>query len=233
MTVSAGKDGLLRDEITEARVEALARELAAAGSPFRFLSREAREATRRAILSELAPGAPLWLFGYGSLMWNPAAHIAERRPALLRGWRREFCLWAPLGRGTPARPGLTLALLPGGSCRGMALRIDPELVESETEIIWRREMLSGAYRPRWVTLATDDGPLRAATFVANPLHPGVATRLPEATVVEVLALAEGRIGRCCDYLTQLVAELEAIGAGRSAMHRLDAAVAARRARGNG
>lgn len=232
MTVPAGKDGLLRDELTEARVEALARELAAAGSSFQFLSREARDATRRAILAELAPGEPLWLFGYGSLMWNPAAHVAERRPALLRGWRREFCLWAPLGRGTPHRPGLTLALLSGGSCRGMALRIDPELVESETEIVWRREMLSGAYRPRWVTLATAGGPLRAATFVANPRHPGVAARLPEEIVVEVLASAEGRIGRCCDYVSQLVAELDAIGVRDGAMHRLNAAVAARRAQGS-
>jgi cation transport protein ChaC len=224
----AGKDGLSRDEITEARIEELARELALAGAPMPFLSRAEREATRRAILAELPTGAPLWLFGYGSLMWNPAAHVAETRPALLRGWRREFCLWSPLGRGTPQRPGLTLALLPGGSCRGLALKLAPELVESESEVIWRREMLSGAYRPRWVTLGAEAGPMRAVTFVANISHPGVARALPFETVVEVLASAEGRIGRCRDYLAQLVRELDAIGTPRGPMHRLHAAVAARR-----
>jgi cation transport protein ChaC len=223
----AGKDGLSRDEITEARIEELARELAEAGAPLPILSRIEREASRRAILAELSPGEPLWLFGYGSLMWNPAAHVAETRPALLRGWRREFCLWSPLGRGTPQRPGLTLALLPGGSCRGLSLKLAPEHVESESQVIWRREMLSGAYRPRWVTLATDAGPLRAVTFVANPDHPGVARALPVETVVEVLASAEGRIGRCCDYLAKVVAELEAIGLARGPMHRLHHAVAER------
>ena len=223
----AGKDGLSRDEITEARIEELARELAQAGAPLPILSRGEREASRRVILADHRPGDPLWLFGYGSLMWNPAAHVAETRPALLRGWRREFCLWSPLGRGTPQRPGLTLALLPGGSCRGRALKLAPEFVESESEVIWRREMLSGAYRPRWVTLATDAGPLRALTFVANTGHPGVARALPAETVVEVLASAEGRIGRCRDYLAKVVAELEAIGLARGPMHRLHEAVAAR------
>ena len=225
---ATGKDGLSRDEITEARIEELARELARAGAPMPFLSRAEREASRRAILAELAPGAPLWLFGYGSLMWNPAAHVAETRPALLKGWRREFCLWSPLGRGTPQRPGLTLALLPGGSCRGRALKLAPSFVESESEVIWRREMLSGAYRPRWVTLDTDAGPLRAVTFVANCRHPGVARALPAGTVVEVLASAEGRIGRCRDYLAKVVEELESIGLTRGPMHRLHAAVAERR-----
>jgi cation transport protein ChaC len=223
----AGKDGLSREEITEARIEELARELAEAGAPLPILSRAEREASRRAILAELPAGAALWLFAYGSLMWNPAAHVAETRPALLRGWRREFCLWSPLGRGTPQRPGLTLALLPGGSCRGLALKLAPERVESESEVIWRREMLSGAYQPRWVALATDAGPLRAVTFVANPRHPGVARALPVETVVEVLASAEGRIGRCRDYLAKVVAELEAIGLARGPMHRLHSAVAGR------
>ena len=221
----AAKDGLSREEITEARIEELRRELALAGAPLPILSRAEREASRRGIVEALPSGAPLWLFGYGSLMWNPAAHVAESRPALLRGWRREFCLWSPLGRGTPQRPGLTLALLPGGSCRGLALKLAPEFVESESEVIWRREMLSGAYEPRWVKLATAAGPLQAVTFVANRRHPGVAAALPVETVVEVLASAEGRIGRCRDYLGQLVTELEAIGLGRGPMHRLHAAVA--------
>lgn len=221
------KDGLSRDEITEARIAELAREMARAGAPFRFLTPDEREATRRQALAELPAGAPLWVFGYGSLMWNPAAHVADARPALLRGWRREFCLWSPLGRGTPERPGLTLALLPGGSCRGRALMIEPDLVESESAIIWRREMLSGAYRPRWVTLDTEAGALRAVTFVANPRHPGVAQGLAHDVVVDVLASAEGRIGRCRDYLARLVAELDAVGARSGPMHRLHAAVAAR------
>ena len=67
----------------------------------------------------------VWLFGYGSLMWNPAFHFAEQRIALLRGWQRRFCLWLRIGRGSPEHPGLMLALDRGDTCRGMALRPPP------------------------------------------------------------------------------------------------------------
>src|SRR5258708_1524202 len=62
----------------------------------------------------------IWLFGYGSLMWTPAFAYAERRVGLLHGWHRRFCLWLEMGRGSPANPGLMLALDRGGNCRGVA-----------------------------------------------------------------------------------------------------------------
>ena len=65
----------------------------------------------------------MWLFGYGSLIWNPAFAFAEQVPAFVRGWHRRFCLWMPMGRGTPEQPGLMLALDRGGGCRGVAFRV--------------------------------------------------------------------------------------------------------------
>src|SRR3546814_9302515 len=113
------------------------------------------------------PEGSVWLFGYGSLIWNPAFDYAEKRPATVHGLHRRFCLQTHLGRGSRERPGLVLALDRGGSCRGVVLRIAPENVESELDIVWRREMISHSYRPTWVTAQTSDGPVRAIGFAIN------------------------------------------------------------------
>ncbi len=81
------------------------------------------EASLDETLAARPTDAPVWLFGYGSLMWNPAFSFAERRIGTLRGWHRRFCLWLRLGRGTPERPGLMLALDRGGTTRGIAFRL--------------------------------------------------------------------------------------------------------------
>src|SRR2546430_1400370 len=87
--------------------------------------------------------APVWLFAYGSLMWNPEMPFAERRPALLRGWHRSFCLYSRDYRGTPERPGLVLGLDRGGSCQGIAYRLPPEGLSAAIDQVWAREMAGG------------------------------------------------------------------------------------------
>ncbi|GGF07967.1 gamma-glutamylcyclotransferase [Aliidongia dinghuensis] len=156
------------------------------------------------------PSGDLWLFGYGSLIWNPAFHFAEQRKGRVHGWHRRFCLWTPLGRGSPEQPGLVLALERGGACTGMAFRLAAEQVACELDILWRREMLSGAYKPRWVKVTTADGPVDAVTFTIDPANPRYAGRLAEDEIVRVVATAVGRLGPCTDYLfktTQALAEL--------------------------
>jgi len=92
------------------------------------------------------------LFGYDSLIWNPTVHYVESRIASIEGWKRAFCLSTPAGRGTLEHPGLVLALDAGGSCTGVAFRIAEEVLMEELSIVWRREMLTGAYIPHWVPL---------------------------------------------------------------------------------
>src|SRR5260221_13258085 len=80
----------------------------------------------------------IWVFGYGSLMWNPAFAFAERRSATLRGWHRRFCQWMRLGRGTAEKPGLTLALDRGGMTPGGAFRLPPGRERSGVLFVLRR-----------------------------------------------------------------------------------------------
>jgi hypothetical protein len=68
------------------------------------------------VLAEHPADSDFWIFGYGSLMWNPGIDVVERRPMELPGFQRRFCLWDSFGRGTRDRPGLMLAIQPGGRC---------------------------------------------------------------------------------------------------------------------
>src|SRR5262249_22306334 len=137
------------------------------------------EASLDETLAARPANAPVWLFGYGSLMWNPAFCYAERRSGTLRGWHRRFCLWMRLGRGTPERPGLMLALDRGGTTRGVAFRLPQGEERPELLLVWRREMFTGAYHARWVTLTTDQGPGPAIALGVNREPPHEAARIAE------------------------------------------------------
>src|SRR5689334_23181773 len=91
-----------------------------------FLTNDERAASLGALLGERMGRQDIWIFAYGSLIWNPLIHFVEQRGARLHGWHRRFCLWTAAGRGTPERPGLFLSLERGGSCRGVAFRIAAE-----------------------------------------------------------------------------------------------------------
>ncbi|HEV2673134.1 MAG TPA: gamma-glutamylcyclotransferase [Aliidongia sp.] len=166
------------------------------------------------------PSGDLWLFGYGSLIWNPAFHFTERRKGRIRGWHRRFCLWTPLGRGSPERPGLVLGLERGGACTGMAFCLASDQIACELDIVWRREMLSGAYKPRWVRVETADGPVDAVTFTIDPANPRYAGRLDEDEIVRVVASAVGRLGPCTDYLFKTADALAELGLTDRALNRL-------------
>jgi cation transport protein ChaC len=188
------------------------------------MSQEARDALFEATLERVSPDEDVWVFGYGSLMWNPAFHHAEQRAARLPGWHRSFCFWNTFGRGSPENPGLTLALESGGSCLGVALRIAAADVRSELGVLWNREMITGSYLPRWVRLASAAGPVQAVTFVANRAHERYAGRLPVPRIAELLARARGPLGEGREYLERTVAALESHGARDGKMHALLRAV---------
>lgn len=142
----------------------------------------------------------VWIFAYGSLVWNPIFPVAERRIACVHGYHRAFCLSSPIGRGTSDQPGLMLGLAAGGSCNGLALKIGGSDIRAELKLLWRREMLSGSYIPRWVNASTVSGNLRALTFVADPARKNYVGRLPDEAAVARLIAASGVLGSSFEYL---------------------------------
>jgi cation transport protein ChaC len=209
---------LRREMLTEENAAAIAPIFRNSG--YAPLSSEERAASLAETLARVATGADVWVFGYGSLMWNPAFHHVEARAARLVGWHRRFCLWNTFGRGTPENPGLMLALERGGSCAGLALRVAADAVRSELGVLWNREMITGAYRPRWVRLASPDGPIEAVTFVVERSHPRYAGRLEVREIARRMATASGPLGASREYLESTVAELERLGVRDNAMRAL-------------
>lgn len=195
----------------------------------RALSDDELHASLARTLARHPPGADLWVFAYGSLIWNPTFHFVERRVARLHGYHRRFCLWTSLGRGTPERPGLMLGLDRGGSCCGVAYRIAADAVPTETEALWRREMVTGSYTPTWVRIRDAEGAREAITFVINHAHERYAHRLDEREVAEVVAFAEGRLGACRDYLFNTMQHLTELGLRDSGLERVAAVVGELRA----
>lgn len=171
------------------------------------------------MLAARAPDEDLWVFGYGSLIWNPAFHYEERSCALLRGWHRRFCLKLYAGRGTPEQPGLMLALDRGGACRGVAFRIAAEKVREELWLLWQREMYGGAYNARWVGLEScaSAGTLakgqkfQALSFVINRAHPRYSPELSVEQTASMIATACGELGSCREYLENTVSHLAQLG----------------------
>jgi len=197
----------------EALLDGSAREYILRNSELRrlVLPDAEREASLRATLSAAPAGGDVWVFGYGSLIWNPAFHFVEKRTARIHGYHRRFCLWTQLGRGSAENPGLMLGLERGGACSGLAFRIAQEVVDSELDILWRREMFTGAYRPTWVSARSHGEPFAAITFVINRDNSRYAGRLSEDQVARHIATAVGPMGPCCDYLFETVEHLAALG----------------------
>ena len=182
------------------------------------VTEEERRESLRTMLADHISGQSVWVFGYGSLMWNPAFHFAEKRSGLVHGYHRSYCMWSPGGRGTPDLPGMMLAMDHGGACRGMAFRIAPDQVDEELDIVWRREMIGRAYRARWVTVRTDSGTVRALTFVIDRRYIRYAGKVPRDVQVAHIAIASGRMGTCREYLENTVAHLDELGIGDGPMH---------------
>ena len=113
----------------------------------------------------------VWVFGYGSLIFNPVIEHTERVNAKIYGNHRRFCLRTRIGRGSPDCPGLVLALDRGGSCAGVAFKLNPETAIAELDLLWRREMITLAYNARWVKLHTDTGRENRDRFCLNPGPP--------------------------------------------------------------
>ncbi len=166
---------------------------------------------------------PLWVFGYGSLIWNPGFPFAERRPARLRGFRRAFCLRSIRYRGTPEAPGLVLALDPAETetCAGLAFRVAPQDEAEVRAYLHFREMATDSYLETFQTVEVEGaGPVQALAYVMDVTHAAYA-RLSLEEQAAIIARAEGPAGPNRDYLHRTVEHLEALGLADPELEALD------------
>ncbi len=168
-----------------------------------------------------ARAEPLWIFAYGSLMWEPNFACAEVRPALLRGYHRALCILSIRNRGTEDRPGLVLGLDRGGSCAGRALRAAPGQYAATLAYLEQREMSTASYRPKLVPVRLGDGErVSALAFVADPRHRQYVGTLAPEDAARLVRQGRGSYGASLDYLRNVVAYLDRIGIADGPLHRV-------------
>lgn len=158
----------------------------------------------------------IWVFGYGSLMWNPGFPHGERAEAILNGYRRRLCVFSENHRGTPEKPGLVMGLDAGGSCRGAAYRIDPQDSQKIAAYLAERELIYAVYQAHVVpvTLKTGSGRgkrIQVNTFVCDRRHPHYAGNLTQSAAAQIVATAVGDRGSSLDYLEKATRSLREAG----------------------
>lgn len=157
---------------------------------------------------------PLWVFGYGSLMWNPGFEVAEQVIATLDGYSRTFCMRSIHHRGTSQDPGLVLALDPhdGASCEGLALLVVAGSEAQTLTYLRERELISSAYLEVFLTLTLADGrSVRAVTYVVDTEHVQYCGGLPLEEQAGIIATAVGDRGPNTEYLHNTTSHMETLG----------------------
>lgn len=162
----------------------------------------------------------MWVFAYGSLMWRPGFDYVEVRPALLRGYHRALCVYSHIHRGTPECPGLVLGLDRGGSCRGVAFRVEPDKAEEVMEYLYAREMMNFVYHPRFQHVSLPDGPVKAHMFVVDRSHRQYAGKLSDRRTVDMILQGDGKSGKCFAYVENTVEHLDELGIPDRRLHRV-------------
>jgi len=189
---------LCRDDLESGRMRALYME--ATGGQGHALDDFQLSDSLTATLAAKPKGAGWWVFAYGSLLWNPLFPFVESKRAVVRGLHRRFCLYSMASRGTREAPGLVLGLDRGGACTGVVYRLPSPAAIDELHLLWRREMVTGSYHPKWVRAQCGDRSLVALAFTVKHDHPQYAGKLDLDTEARVIANAAGAFGSSLDYL---------------------------------
>lgn len=189
---------LCRDDLESGRMRALYQD--AVGGQGSALDDFQLSDSLTATLAAKPKGAGWWVFAYGSLLWNPLFPFAEARPATIRGLHRRFRLYSMASRGTKDAPGLVLGLDRGGACTGVVYRLPAPVAIDELHLLWRREMVTGAYHPKWVGVQSADRRLIALAFTLKHDHPQYTGKLDIDTEARIIANAAGAFGSSLDYL---------------------------------
>lgn len=170
-----------------------------------------------------------WVFGYGSLMWNPGfEHIAAER-AVLHGAHRALCIYSTHYRGTPQKPGLVFGLAAGGSCVGMAFEVSATRRDEVVDYLRAREQIANVYREvvRPVRLAASGRRVGALVYLAVPGHDQYAGGLSDQEIADIVMTSSGEAGPNTDYILSTVEHLADLGLDDRPLSRLARAIRSR------
>ena len=165
----------------------------------------------------------LWVFGYGSLIWNPGFAFVEQVPARLIGEHRALCIYSLVHRGTPEKPGLVLGLDRGGACQGIAFRVATEHRKATVAYLREREQVTSVYVETSRQIELEDKTrrrVRALCYIVDRSHVQYAGRLTLAESLHHVRQGHGKSGANRDYVLETVQALEALGYREGDLHLL-------------
>ncbi|MEM9332410.1 MAG: gamma-glutamylcyclotransferase [Pseudomonadota bacterium] len=153
-----------------------------------------------------------WVFGYGSLIWNPGFDHVERRRAQLHGLHRSLCIYSWVHRGTKESPGLVLGLDRGGSCQGIAMRAEATKKSEVVDYLRARELVTSVYLECWRNIRLESGEtVPALVYRVDQSSPQYAQGLSLKDQTEIVSRAVGGSGKNVDYVRSTVAAMKREG----------------------
>jgi cation transport protein ChaC len=173
------------------------------------------------------PRGNLWVFGYGSLMWSPGFAYTQKALARAHGYHRALCILSTRYRGTRRKPGLVMGLCRGGSCWGMAFRVQAPSARRVLRRLWEREMNRRVYAPKLVPVRLSNGrEVRALAFLADTAHPAYVRELDLHGRARLVAQGIGQRGHCVDYIRNTLEHMHEVGVRDPHLERILAAALA-------
>ena len=165
----------------------------------------------------------MWVFGYGSLVWNPGFNVAEQVIADLPGYARSFCMRSVHHRGTDEDPGLVLALdlQDRAHCRGVGMRVATDEQDAVLAYLRERELISSAYLERMLEIDLQDGRrVEAVTYIVDAAHVQYCGGLDLEEQAQIISRAVGGRGPNTEYLYNTTAHLNELGINDSDLNWL-------------
>ena len=164
-----------------------------------------------------------WVFGYGSLIWNPGFEVLERQKANLHGLHRSLCLNSWVHRGTKQNPGLIFGLNTGGMCVGIAMKASGENREPIIEYLRERELVTDVYLEIWADIELEDGTkTKAITYKVDVTHEQYVGTLPINEQLALVSSAKGKSGTNIDYIKNTARALREADIHDAQLEELDA-----------
>lgn len=185
--------------------------------PAKASTRKAKPAKRKPVKRKkkfCGPGRKprdIWVFGYGSLMWDPKFPYLDVLPARLRGYHRSLCIYSRVHRGTLERPGIVVGLDSGGSCHGYAFRVEGVSAPAILGYLDERELVGYAYRRVCMRTDIPGGSVKAWTYVADHKHSQYAGKLSHREAINLVLQGAGMSGTSLEYLENMVGMLKQHG----------------------
>jgi len=155
-------------------------------------------------------------------MWAPGFVYKEYHPALLHGWHRDFTIISREAWGSADKPGLVVALHPGGSCRGYAFRVAAAHWQRSEAYLQDRER---AYRHLVLPVKLAQEKIPALTFVTDPGHPRTTRDLDLPTMAKMISEGVGNRGTSYEYFCNILSELRKMNCKTpEKMHKINALI---------